>query len=347
MSEMRAIKGLVLGSVAVLVGAVAVIMIQVAKGPGGLRVPEGGMVAVVPEGAVCLLHLDVGDILDTPLAQGMAKDPEGQAKLAEARDQVHSVDAFVLTPQAGSEAGDRPALCGVVRVGAETYKEFHDLMAKEGKRLTIGNASAYRVPMPRQSSLGLNVPGSAALFMAPAGTNTVAFATTRRGFEALAGGLAGSSSAGSQSLGEMATTAGSAPFWVAIDGQTAIAAAGERAAQMPDFLKDTRAALVSVAVDEDVEVSGLLRLASTQAAAKALAAAQAGLDQAKAQIEQGTAPEGVPVAAAAVVLNRTSLSASGSDVNATVVLTGEELGQMVGAVLMGALAAGMQAQPSP
>jgi hypothetical protein len=351
MSQMRAIKGLVLGSVAVLVAALAVILLQVARGPGGLRVPQGGMVTFVPEGAVCLVHLDVRGVLDTPLARGMATDPDRQAKLADAMAQVHSLDAFVLTPQAGSEAGDPPALCGVVRVGPETFKEFRDLMAREGKRVKVGGATAYRVVLPRQNPFGFNVPAGGstpALFMALAGGNAVAFATTQRGFGVLAGAMSGlAPSSDGQLLADMAAAAGEDPFWLAFAGKEAMEAAGQRAKELPECLKGAQGAVLSVAVDEDIQVRGLLRLASAAAAAEALAMAQAGLDSTKAGLQEGTAPPGVPVAAAAVVLNRTSLSASGTDVRVTVDLTGEELGQMIGAVLMGALAGGMRAQPTP
>jgi hypothetical protein len=151
-------------------------------------------------------------------------------------------------------------------------------------------------------------------------------------------------SADAQALGEMVQAAGGAPFWIAIAARPTVEAFGTRMADAPEAVRTARGCLLAVDVTEDISVQGLLRLASEGLAAETLAQAQAGLESMRAGLAEGSAPSEVPVAAGAAILNRVSLSADGPDVRASMVLTQEDLQQMIGLVLMSALAAGMQQQ---
>jgi hypothetical protein len=283
------------------------------------------------------------------MAREMARQNNREEQLADAARQIYTADFFILTPKASSEAGKEPAFCGVIQMAPDALEELRDVMADQGERVKAGDAFAYRVALEQRTPLGFSLPGSGArkgaVFMAPAGPEAVAVATTQRAFRALAEAVSGQAvSADAQALGEMVQAAGGAPFWIAIAARPTVEAFGTRMADAPEAVRTARGCLLAVDVTEEISVQGLLRLASEGLAAETLAQAQAGLESMRAGLAEGSAPSEVPVAAGAAILNRVSLSADGPDVRASMVLTQEDLQQMIGLVLMSALAAGMQQQ---
>jgi hypothetical protein len=335
----------------VLFGAIVFALFQLVRGPAGIEVPAEGLAANVPEGAIALMHFEAAGVLDTPLARSMVEAQGREKELDEALAQVRSMDAFVLAPQDGPGAGGRLAMCGVIRMGPQARKELLQMLSREGKRVKAGDAYAFRVTLEQRGPLGFPTPmgpgGPKTLFLAPASPEAVAMATTGRSLGMLAAALAQPSPTSEQHVfADMAREAGGDPLWLAIDGRTAMKAFPDGMKDAPESIKGMQACLLSLRVGEDVNVRGILRLASQADAAEVLAKAQEAVANAVARIEDGEAQPGLPVAAAVAVLNRISLSSSGPDVGASMVLTGEDLQQMLGLVFMSALAAGMQA-PGP
>lgn len=303
------------------------------------------MLRLAPEGTWAVIHFSGARLAESPMVQGLQQQMGGGQDPGD----VQSLTMFVLPQDGPMEPGARPEACGVAELRGQALAQVQAQL-EEAEAIQIAGLTAYR--MEQAPPMGMPMAPAAApggAFASLVDESTLLLGTSEAAFGAIAASHASGAGAPAGGLARTIQPFAGGAFTMAFhrEGGLADLIPQEQAARVPAFLAGASGGGLGVALEDGVQVKGMLMLADEAAAEEAASKANAKLSETRQQMEaQGGGGEQAAqmVKPLTDVLDAVEITARGSQVHLSVALTAEQLQALP--MMMFGMMPGMQGGPS-